>query len=284
MNEITAMNRHECPRVSRRGLIPGTWNLASVLRRKTETVVILAVAVLMAIGASAPSAAVTFLPGQIVVTAIPGEAVVVRLTALGPDPTQDVITSGGFLQMPIGVAVANGQAGPVVLVLDRTCCSGDARVIAVNPADGSQTILSPVSVAPSFFERPTGIPVAPDGAGFVSDVSCCGGHGGVIQVAADGAQTVVSSGQLFRAPVGIAVTSDSALYLADQPSGLIQVSLPDGAQTAVTVEGDPIAPEAVTSAGNRLRVIQRNAQNESEVVEVTPATGLQTTFTAGQRL
>src|SRR5262245_2118929 len=284
MNEATAMNQPWCPRIRRRGLIPRTRNLASVAGRKAETLVILAVAVLIVIGVSAPSAAVTLLPGQIIVTAIPDEAVIVRLTALGPDSDQDVIASGGFLQMPIGVAVANGQAGPVVLVLDRTCCSGGARVIAVNPTDGSQTILSPVSSSPSVFERPTGIAVSPDGAVFVSDASCCGGHGGVIQVAADGSQTVVSSGQLFQAPVGIAVTIDGALYVADQPSGLVQVSLPDGAQTAVMVEGNPITPEAVASAVNRLRVIQRNAQNGFEVVEVTPATGLQTTFSSGQRL
>ena len=94
---------------------------------------ILALATLVTMAASTPSAAVSLSPGQIVVTAIPDEAVVVRLSALGPDSNQDVIASGGFLRMPIGVAVANGQAGPVVLVLDRTCCSGAARVIAVNP-------------------------------------------------------------------------------------------------------------------------------------------------------
>src|SRR5262245_34970822 len=193
--------------------------------------IMLAIVTIVTLAASTPSAAVSLSPGQIVVTAIPDEAVGVRLSALGPDSNQDVIASGGFLRMPIGVAVANGQAGPVVLVLDRTCCSGAAGVIAVNPTDGSQTVLSPVSQASNFFEKPTGIAVAPNGAVFVSDASCCGGHGGVIQVAADGSQTVVSSEQLLRAPVGIAVTSDGVLYVADQQSGLIQINLSGGAQT-----------------------------------------------------
>ena len=101
-------------------------------------------------------------------------------------------------------------------------------MIAVNPTDGSQTIVSPVPGATNVFANPIGIAVSPDGAVFVVDESCCGGRGGVIAVAADGSQTVVSSGQLFQAPAGIAVTPTRDLYVADGAAGLIQVSLPGG--------------------------------------------------------
>src|SRR5262245_56135529 len=74
----------------------------------------------------------------------------------------------------------------------------------------------------------------------VVDHSCCGGAGGVIRVnPSDGSQTIVSSGDNFVAPVGIAIAANGDLLVVD-PSccggqgGIILVNPADGSQTIVS--------------------------------------------------
>jgi hypothetical protein len=77
-------------------------------------------------------------------------------------------------------------------------------VIRVNPADGTQTVVS----SGGNFGNPRGIAIAANGYLLVAVADCCGGGltGGVIRVnPADGTQAVVSSEDNFAAPVGIAI-------------------------------------------------------------------------------
>src|SRR5262245_61244168 len=74
-----------------------------------------------------------------------------------------------------------------ILVVDPECCGGQiAGIIRVNPADGSQTI---VSVANNF-NFPLGIAIAVNGDLLVADSTCCVGQlGGIIRVSLfDGSQ------------------------------------------------------------------------------------------------
>ena len=80
---------------------------------------VLALAIQMLV---APAGAVTLRPGDLVVTALAPEKAVILVDPLGPPASnQTVISSGGDLRTPTGVAIVNGPSGYSILVVDSTC-------------------------------------------------------------------------------------------------------------------------------------------------------------------
>ena len=130
---------------------------------------------------------------------------------------QTVISSGQNFKNPMGVVLAaNGK----LYVVDRDCCGGgEGAVIEVDPsqpANNNQTVIT----SGQLLEEAYGIALAADGKLYIADSECCGGGvGGVIRVdpalPAASNQTVVSSGQNFVRPMGLALTTDGKIYVAD---------------------------------------------------------------------
>jgi len=117
--------------------------------------------------------------------------------------TQTVVSPDHFFVSPQGIAIAgNGDQ----FVVDSGCCGGSG-VILVNPVSAEQMVVASSTSPSSPLASPHGIAIETAGYLLVVDSKCCmNGHGGVIRVSlATGAQTVVSQGQGFQNPFGIAV-------------------------------------------------------------------------------
>jgi DNA-binding beta-propeller fold protein YncE len=120
-----------------------------------------------------------------------------------------------------------------------------------------------------------GVVVEADGSILVVDLATAfGGHRGVIRVAwVTGGQTVVSSGNLFRGPLGVAVEADGNILVAERDAfgtdaghgGVIRVDRSTGGQTVVSSGGlfkDPVGVAIVSNGvlaidGSRLPVEER---------------------------
>jgi len=122
--------------------------------------------------------------------------------------TQTVVSPDHFFMNPQGIAIAgNGDQ----FVVDPGCCGRHGGVILVNPVSGEQMVVASSASPSSPFVSPQGIAIGSSGDVLVVDRQCCTspGHfsaGGVIRVnPVNGTQTVLSQGQNFQNPFGIAV-------------------------------------------------------------------------------
>jgi hypothetical protein len=148
-----------------------------------------------------------------------GNGGVIRVDPSKPaNNNQTLISSGQNFSDPTDIALA---ADGKLYVADRSCCGGFSqggviRVDPSQPANNNQTVISSVQD----FSAPTGLALAADGKLYVVDRECCnGGNSGVIRVdpgqPADNNQTIVSQGQNFVDPSGIALAAGGKLYVAD---------------------------------------------------------------------
>lgn len=197
-----------------------------------------------------------------------GTGGVIRVDLSQPNGSnQTVISSGQSFLAPTGVALAGDGR---LYVTDIACCGGQGGVIRVDPGlpNGSNQIV--VSSGQSMSD-PYGLTLAPDGTIFVVDFSCCGGgQGGVIQVnpsLPNGAnQTIISSGQSFAEPAGIARIGDGTLFVADficcGGGAVIRVDpdLPVNANQTIIASGPNLvgAVGVTPSADGSLLVATRN--------------------------
>src|SRR5207248_2591712 len=97
----------------------------------------------------------TFLhAGDIVVSELSGEIVDID----PPSGTQTVVSTGGFLQTPLGIAV--DQNGNIFVA-----AAGSRRIVEVDPNTGGQRIVA----SGGFLGQPTSVGLASDGSTFVAD-------------------------------------------------------------------------------------------------------------------
>jgi sugar lactone lactonase YvrE len=232
---------------------------------------------LLALGAPGPASAQGVSPGDLVVTDFSccGGAGLIRVDRR--TGAQTVISSGGMLLRPWGVAVAaNGD----IFVADALCCDSGpgtgraAGVIRINPTTGSQSV---VSRGANLFEL-RGIAIAGSGDLLVNS----NGFDAVIRVnPTTGTQTVVAQGGNLGGPWGIAVASNGDFFVTSPQFRRVTRVIPaTGAQTVVAEGGLLAAPEglAVTATGD-LFVADEACCGHGGVVRLNPATGAQTALT-----
>ena len=229
----------------------------------------------LAIATLGPSRAggVTLLPGDIVV------ADEFSHSLLRIDPITglvETISAGGLLSTPYGIAQA---ADGAILVMETNpdAPSGTA-IITIDPTSGSQTVLAAGSSLFGVFDiatEPSGQIVAVDSR-----------VGSVLRIdAITGSVTVLSSNNLFVQPLGIAVSREGDLYVADisivtptnDDSGVIKVDPITGVQTQLASGGYFQGAQFLAVAGDDLFVSDFVAQ---AIVRVDRQTGAQTLVTS----
>jgi DNA-binding beta-propeller fold protein YncE len=179
---------------------------------------------------------------------------------------------------PGAPAMAQGPGEGDLFVVSSNCCGGGG-VVRVNPATGTQTVVT----SPGGFTAPFDIVLAPDGNLFVADSACCGGTGGVIQVnPTTGGQAVISSGGHFARPRGIVLASGGDLFVADSAccggtGGVIRVNPATGTQTLVSSGGNFSFPTAIaeTLSGDLVVADSACCGGTGGVIRVNPTTGAQ---------
>jgi DNA-binding beta-propeller fold protein YncE len=210
---------------------------------------------------------------------------------------QTILSSGGFLVAPLGIAVSpSGE----VFVADP----GADRIIGIDPVTGTQRVvggfvLDPIGIAVSSsgqlvvagpsaatlvgldpfsglqttlssggnLSAPFGVAIAPDGDILVLDLTAFpnpkGPAGAVIRVDPEsGVQEVVSSAGFFGRATGIAVAPSGDIFIADDAFGgqVFRIDLATGAQALVTTGGmftEPLTL-AIAPNGTDILVIDRD--------------------------
>lgn len=153
-----------------------------------------------------------------------------------------------------------------IVVADRSALGGTGALIAVNPSDGTQRLVS----SGGSFANPSGVAVDAGGSILVADSDAFGGAGGVIRVNPEnGAQTPLSQGGLLANPFGVDVEAGGTLVVAsgggaritrvDRQSGA-QLKVPAGddlesaVDVAVAPDGSILAVVDVESGGTLVRL------------------------------
>jgi hypothetical protein len=141
---------------------------------------------------------------------------------IGTKGTVETVAQGGFLQVPLDVAVAS----------DGTLYVADALagVVRIDPVTKNQTLVS----QGNNLKTPTGISLDGNGSAYVVD------GGGKCIVAVDlpsGAQRLVTAGGYLTTPVGIALGASGTMLVSDPDAfdldgGIFRIGQ-DGTQTPV---------------------------------------------------
>jgi streptogramin lyase len=139
---------------------------------------------------------------------------------------RSVITTGGLLAVPTGIAI---EADGSLVVSD----AGAAAVVRIDPDTGGQTTVS----SSADLNAPSGIAVQPDGRLLVTDQNT-GGILGLLFTAgaltrvdqSTGATTTLTSDDRFGEPTSVAVAADGDMLVAD-PEG------PAAAGSVIRVNG-----------------------------------------------
>ena len=141
---------------------------------------------------------------------------------LNPDTgEQTVISSGGLLKMPFGVALDPGQ---------QIVASDSGRLIRINPANGLQTLIS---------DHSQGVLGYPYGLAFdrLGGIIVANGENVVSFDPVSGLAKVLSSGQHVLFPLGVAVSEKGDIFAAAYPSQILRIHPKTGAQVVVAEGG-----------------------------------------------
>jgi hypothetical protein len=118
----------------------------------------------------------------------------------------DVPHPGNTLRGTFGAAI---EPAGGILVVNQT--GSDAAVGAINPINGSQTVVTPNSSPADAFELPQRVAVLPDGNLLVADYALNDQEGGLVGVdRGTGAARIVRQGALFNNPLGVATVVNRA--------------------------------------------------------------------------
>ena len=118
-----------------------------------------------------------------------------------------------------------------ILVADRSALGGTGALIAVNPADGTQRLVS----SGGSFANPSGVAVEAGGSILVVDSDAFAGAGGVIRVDPDtGAQAPLSQGGLLANPFAVDLEAGGTIVVASGGGARVtRVDRLSGAQSKV---------------------------------------------------
>jgi sugar lactone lactonase YvrE len=124
-----------------------------------------------------------------------------RVLRVAGENTQFVVTAGGSLLEPFGLAAAPDGT---LIVADTGALNDLGRVVGVNPATGAQTLLAQGG---DVFE-PFGVTVAPDGTIYFTDANPNENKAAVFRISAtSGEVTRISVGGDLVLPLGVAVVA-----------------------------------------------------------------------------
>jgi sugar lactone lactonase YvrE len=199
---------------------------------------------------------------------------------------QTVFAEGGDFVLPTGVAIApTGE----IYVADIDAAGGGGAIFRIDPRTGARTVVSSnASPGTRPFEDPSSIAFDAAGRLIVGDPGAQGGSGAVFRVdPATGAREVLSSGDRFVDPTGVAVVNGT-VYVADggglraNPGRVLRIG-GENTQFVVTAGGSLLEPFGLAAAPDgTLVVADTGALNDlGGVVRVDPATGRQTLLASG---
>ena len=248
-------------------------------------------AVLPGKAAASPATPSGLVPGDIYVTDDSANAVFRIDPTTG---TQTLVTSGGALGFPLGIAI--GPDGNLWVASGNwvPTSTSEAAVVRVDPDTGTQTVVS----TDDQFEFPSGIAFAPDGDLYVTDQGSAAtgvttADGSLFRVdPVSGAQALISHGDLLIDPVDLAFAPDGSLFVVDWGGGtdgaVIQVDVTTGDQTLVSSGGYFVNPTglAIASDGSILVADQivRSSTNDGKIIMVDPEDGTQTVAYSSDKL
>jgi streptogramin lyase len=221
------------------------------------------------------------------VTLSPGDIIVAEELGVGPDQQgivrvdpvtgdQEAFASGPPFVNPLGVAfersgdliVTDSFGGSSVLRVDR-----DAATIAV------------LSTGLPYLDDPfgVGVAIAANGDIYVAERTVPG----VIRIdPVTGTQTLVSTGDRFVWPTGLAIEADGNLIVVDRDAeggdgAVIRVDPDTGVQSLVTSGGFLIEPTWVAIEANGSIVLAERTGEGGAVIRVNPDTGAQSIVSSG---
>jgi sugar lactone lactonase YvrE len=211
--------------------------------------------------------------------------------------TQSLVSRGGALVDPAGVAVASDGA---LYVLENVGAGGLRGVVRIDPVSGAQTVVAQGGE----LCNPFGIAFEPSGDLIVADygtlvlngrpiVECLiRPTGALLRIErSTGRQTILSQGGLFRSPFGVAVEPGGRILVANEgvtaAAAVVAVDPVTGQQSVVTpnMAGDVFRfPEriALTPDGQLLVTDFELADRFGGIVRVAPAGGAQTMAWQGE--
>lgn len=125
---------------------------------------------------------------------------------------QTLISENGEIDYPWSLAIAPDRR---IIVIDRPFETSPAQVLRINPADGSQAVLS----TGGLLVDPTGVCIG--GSGFIYVGNSVGsGTGSVLRIdPVTGGQTTVVQSTLLRGISGLTIDTSGYLYANVTPSG-----------------------------------------------------------------
>jgi streptogramin lyase len=158
---------------------------------------------------------------------------------IDPSGAQALVSSGGLLVDPRGVAVACD--GTIAVM------SSANGLLRLDPVDGTQSI---ISSSTNFSSQPLG--AYGIAAEFGGTILVADGVNGVVRVnPATGVPTVLAAGGSLVLPIGLALAPSGDIYVSDagglvgQSSRVVRVNPVTGAQTLVSSGGDLLLPVGV---------------------------------------
>ena len=158
-----------------------------------------------------------------------------------------------------------------ILVADRSALGGTGALIAVDPTNGRQRLVS----SGGNFANPSGVLVDPGGSILVADSDAFGGAGGVIRIdPANGAQVPLSQGGLLANPFALDVEAGGTIVVASGGGARVtRVNTQSGAQSKVPPqEGLESAVDvAVAPDGSILAVV--DVERGGELVRLDRVSG-----------
>jgi sugar lactone lactonase YvrE len=210
---------------------------------------------------------------------------------------QTLVSKGGALVDPAAVAVAPDGA---LYVVENVGAEGVPAVIRIDPASGAQAVVAQGGE----LCNPFGIALEPGGDLIVADygtlrvsgrpiVDCpLRPTGALLRIdRSSGSQTIVSAGNLFQSPFGLAVEPGGRILVANEGvaagAGVVAVDPLSGAQSTVTpnTRSDVLRiPERIALApdGTLLVTDFELADRFGGIVRVDPADGAQAPVWQGE--